>query len=396
MVTGKDDKTPKSSITQRLTVERERLDALVAEFKALQGGGPTDPPTAPRPAPAPGRRTRSAWMATVDIVVLLIVIDALLFGTPLGAIAQRAWAMVTNRPSDVRPLLSYFSQPTAAKIKLAPLQAALRRAKATRPKNADKPDDPLPASVAFIFAEGTLDGEHFDVQLPAAGIRALASVAVVWPGDAATAKQRQESLLEGLARLRGQYGADEAAVAALTVDPEALSFALQRAKVSGVQRPGAFEAFARYLNHEARSAAGPLVHGAFALASAYSMAWPIEGRQRLSSGFGYRVHPVLRRRRLHKGVDIAVPVGTPVRVAQRGEVIFVGADGINGRYLRVDHGHGLTTTYCHLDGQQVRRGQTVDRGQVVATSGNSGRSTGPHLHFQLELGGTAVDPMLFR
>ena len=396
MVTGKDDKTTKSSITQRLSVERERFEALVAEFKALQGGGPTDSPTPPRPTPLPRRRVLAAWMAAVDIVVLLIVIDALLFGTPLGAIAQRAWATVTNRPSDVRPLLSYFSQPTATKIKLAPLQAALQRAKATRPKDAAKPDDPLPASVAFIFAEGTLDGDHFDVQLPPAGIRALASVAVIWPGDAATAKQRQAALLQGLERLRGQYGADEAAVAALAVDPEALSFALQRAKVTGVAEPGAFEAFTRYLHHEARSAAGPLVHGAFALAGAYSMAWPIDGRQRLSSGFGYREHPVLGRRRLHKGVDVAVPVGTPVRSAQRGEVVFVGADGVNGRYLRIDHGHGLTTTYCHLDGQQVRRGQAVDRGQVVATSGNSGRSTGPHLHFQLELGGTPVDPMLFR
>ena len=392
MVNG-GDKPTSSSTLRRLSAERERFDRLLAEVKALQSGGPGEPPP---PPPTLRAHHRRGWMAGVDVVVLLIVINALLVGTPLGAIARQVWAKVTNSPSDIRPLLSYFSQPAAAKIRLAPLQAALRRAKAARPKGSDKAADPLPIAVAFIFAEGTLEGRYFDVQLPRAGVQALRSVAVIWPGDAATAKQRQDALLQGLRRLRQQLGADEAAVAALAVDPDGLAFALQRAQVSGVENPGAFGAFGAYLTHEHRELAAPLVHGAFALAGAYSMAWPIEGKFRISSPFGMRSHPVLGGRRKHKGVDLAVPIGTPVRAIQAGRVVFAGADGVNGKYLRIDHGHGLTTTYCHLDAHKVARGQRVKRGAIIADSGNSGRSTGPHLHFQVELGRTPIDPMLFR
>ena len=382
-----------ASTLRRLSAERERFDRLMAEVKALQSGEPNDGPT---PTPT-GRRSRGrGWMAAIDVVVLVIVINVLLVGTPLGAIARRIWAQVTNSPSDIRPLLSYFSQPTAAKIKLAPLQAALRRAKAARPKGSDKPADPLPMAVAFIFSEGTLEGRFFDVQLPKAGQRALRSVAVVWPGEAATAKQRQTALLQGLDRLRQQLGADEAAVAALAVDPDGLAFALQRAEVSGVEAPGAFAAFGAYLTHEQRQRAAPLVHGAFALAGAYSMAWPVEGKYRISSPFGMRSHPVLGGRRKHTGVDLAIAIGTPIKSAQAGRVTFVGADGVNGKYLRIDHGHGLTSTYCHLDAHKVAQGQLVKRGAVIADSGNTGRSTGPHLHFQVELSGTPIDPMLFR
>ena len=372
---------------ERLNTERERLEALMAEIRALQTGGH---------APAPAPRPRWRPLIVLDVLVVLFVVHALIAGTPLGSLAYRAWAWAIDSPDDVRPLLSYFSQPTRSRVKLAPLQEALQRAKGTRRANKERAADLLPESVAFLFAQGVRRGEHFDVRLPAVGRKTLASVAVIWPGDAATPKQRETALLEGLSRLRQHLGADEAAVAALAVDPDSLAFALERARISGAESPERFEAFGRYLPHDERRAAAPLVHSAFALAGAYAMAWPIAGKARVTSPFGMRNHPVLGQRRLHKGIDIRAPIGTPVRSAQEGEVIFSGFDGVNGHFVRLDHGHGLTTTYCHLDSIKVRRGDSVTRGATIAESGNSGRSTGPHLHFQVELSGTPVDPALFR
>ena len=117
---------------------------------------------------------------------------------------------------------------------------------------------------------------------------------------------------------------------------------------------------------------------------------------RLSSPFGDRNHPVLGVDRLHKGVDLSVPVGTPVHAAGAARVRRASEDDVNGRILVLDHGHGVSTLYLHNDALLVGRGSTVARQEVVAKSGNTGRSTGPHLHYQLELGGTAVDPMKYR
>ncbi|MEL7238594.1 MAG: M23 family metallopeptidase [Planctomycetota bacterium] len=290
-------------------------------------------------------------------------------------------------------MLSYFSQPAKAKFKLASLQAALKRSKAAGRTASDK--DALPAAVAFLLSEGREEGIYLDVRLTASGRKALASVAIVWPGAAAPARQRENALYTALERLRKTFGGDEAAVAALAVDPESLAFALERARKSGGASPDRFDTFGRYLTHDQRRNAAELVHAAFALANGYAMRWPIDGNPRISSPFGYRTHPVLGRRRLHRGIDFAVPVGTPVFAAQAGRVTFVGEDRINGRFLRIDHGHGLTTTYAHLSRHRVTRGEVVSRSQVVGDSGNSGRSTGPHLHFQIDYAGNPVDPALF-
>ncbi len=374
--------------------ERRRFDALLAEVKALGRGGTSPGRPTKWSAGEAGRSWGHKGWVPVDVAVLLLVVYALLTGTPVGALAFGGWAWITGATSEVRPLLSYFSQPGRAKDRLQTLQKALRRGRSIR-RNGQPIRDPLPDAVAFLFADGRVEGEHFDVRLPEPARQALLSVAVSWPGDAATAEQRQRALLRGLERLRRHLAADEAAVAALRVDPESLDFALQRAKVSGAEFPGRFEAFGRFLGPEDRRTAGRLVNAAFALSGAYSMTWPIAGLPRVTSRFGPRTHPVLGRRRMHHGIDLGVRVGTPVLAAQAGRVTFVGADAVNGRFLRIDHGHGLTTTYCHLDRHRVKRNAQVDRGDHIADSGNSGRSTGPHLHFQVEFGGTPVDPEMF-
>jgi len=112
----------------------------------------------------------------------------------------------------------------------------------------------------------------------------------------------------------------------------------------------------------------------------------------ITSGFGSRSHPVTGRPDHHHGVDIAVPEGTPVRTPYAGRVHELGESPALGRYLVVEHQGGYRSLYGHLSETDLERGELVRAGEVIGRSGNTGRSTGPHLHFGLYRDGRAVDP----
>jgi murein DD-endopeptidase MepM/ murein hydrolase activator NlpD len=116
----------------------------------------------------------------------------------------------------------------------------------------------------------------------------------------------------------------------------------------------------------------------------------------VTSRFGYRIDPLSGERRLHAGVDLGVAVGTPVRAPGPGVVRRASSDAVNGRTLVIDHGSGVVTVYCHNDALLVSPGDRVDAGQIVSRSGDTGRSTGPHLHYQLDLPSGPADPLRFR
>jgi murein DD-endopeptidase MepM/ murein hydrolase activator NlpD len=119
--------------------------------------------------------------------------------------------------------------------------------------------------------------------------------------------------------------------------------------------------------------------------------WPAKGW--LTSRFGNRISPFTGGRQFHAGIDIAGARGTDVIAPARGRVVFAGTRGPLGRTLVIDHGYGIRTIYGHNHENLVKRGQEVERGQVVATLGNTGRSTGPHLHYVVEVKGKAVNPL---
>lgn len=119
---------------------------------------------------------------------------------------------------------------------------------------------------------------------------------------------------------------------------------------------------------------------------------PLEG-SRLSSGYGMRNHPVIGGRRRHKGVDLAAPTGTP---------IYATADGIVGRadwfssyglFVRIEHGADLETRYAHMSKLAVAAGERVKKGDIIGYVGSTGRSTGPHLHYEVRIDGVAVNPI---
>jgi murein DD-endopeptidase MepM/ murein hydrolase activator NlpD len=124
--------------------------------------------------------------------------------------------------------------------------------------------------------------------------------------------------------------------------------------------------------------------------------WPLARRAgKITSRFGYRRDPFHGRVRLHSGVDVAAKYGTPVVATAKGKVIFSGYDKFYGNLVKVDHGNGIQTWYAHMSKRNVDEGQKVQRGEQVGKLGSSGRSTGPHLHYEVHKNAKAVDALTY-
>ena len=117
--------------------------------------------------------------------------------------------------------------------------------------------------------------------------------------------------------------------------------------------------------------------------------WPFKSGYTLTSGFKWRWG------RLHQGIDLGTPIGNDVLAADGGIVTFAGYSGGYGYLIKVDHQNGMETRYAHNSQLLVKAGDKVFQGMHIAESGNSGRSTGPHLHFEIRVNGTAKDPLGF-
>lgn len=124
------------------------------------------------------------------------------------------------------------------------------------------------------------------------------------------------------------------------------------------------------------------------------MRTPIDGA-RLSSGFGRRRHPILGYTKMHRGVDFAAPRGTPIYAAGNGTIVKAGRNGAYGIYIQIRHNDRYSTAYAHMKGlaRGARRGKRVTQGQVIGYVGTTGRSTGPHLHYEILAGGKRTNPM---
>lgn len=112
----------------------------------------------------------------------------------------------------------------------------------------------------------------------------------------------------------------------------------------------------------------------------------------ISSTFGYRTSPFTGLREFHNGLDIATRKGTPILATADGVVTFAGTKGLMGRLIVIDHGHGMVTRYAHIYKMLKKRGDAVKKGDTIALVGNTGRSTGSHLHYEVHLDGIPVNP----
>lgn len=154
---------------------------------------------------------------------------------------------------------------------------------------------------------------------------------------------------------------------------------------------------AEALTPAASSLAAPLPRPAFtqpvAALTATPSIWPARGT--VTSSFGWRVSPFGDGNELHPGIDIAYTMGAPVVATADGEVIVSGSAGGYGNLVQINHGNGISTLYGHNSQLAVKVGQTVKKGQVIAYAGSTGKSTGPHVHYEVRVNNTAVDPMKY-
>lgn len=118
---------------------------------------------------------------------------------------------------------------------------------------------------------------------------------------------------------------------------------------------------------------------------------PASGR--LTSSFGNRIHPVTRKYTFHAGIDLANSSGTRINASRNGQVTFAGTKGTYGKLIIIRHASGVETAYAHLSSINVKVGQSVTQGQQIGNMGSTGRSTGSHLHFEIRINGSAVNPM---
>ena len=202
----------------------------------------------------------------------------------------------------------------------------------------------------------------------------------------AAAEQARADAAARRTELDGLLAAQQAAtaqIAARKAEEETKLAAYEReqaALAAELRRIAAEEA--RKAREAGRSARPPSGNG--------SLSRPVDGY--ITSGFGYRIHPIYGTRRLHAGTDFGAPCGTPVRAAAPGSVVSAGWGGGYGNRIIVSHGSGMATTYNHLSRYAVRGG-SVSRGQVIGYVGTTGSSTGCHLHFEVRINGTPVNPM---
>ena len=338
-------------------------------------------------------RPRGMTHGLLDFFVAVLCLWAAYFHTPVGSILRQTGAWFFQAGTRAAPVLSYFrTSPEGgtswAGRALPPAPAALRI-----PGSAHGPgvgmavpvDDALGLALGVILEN--LGEAHAPFAVAEAQRAGVPPAALLHAASAAAVVARV------LKPLSARLGSDEAAVLALFVAEDVVRFAVDRTRAEGA--PLTVAALEHNLPPEELPSAGHAA-AALALATAYALRWPLSESAPLTSPFGWREHPVLGEMKLHAGVDLSVPVGTEVHAAGGGEVRRASEDALNGKILVVDHGHGVSTAYCHNSVLLLKVGEEVRVGQVIARSGASGRVTGPHLHYQLELSDVPVDPLRFR
>jgi murein DD-endopeptidase MepM/ murein hydrolase activator NlpD len=314
-----------------------------------------------------------------DAACALLCLWAALYHTPPGALLRSGAAHLFGVRAPGHPLLSYYS----AGLYRGPASAeAVRALSVALPPPAIARAD-APGWGAFVALSQLPEAERAQVAV-------LARKEGVAAPSLADSRKAPAQLSLLLARLEGRLGSSDLAALALFCGEEAAAYA-RRAAPQGSD----LAALSRELPPQLCGHLD-LAGQALALGTAASLGWPLAPEGRVTSRFGSRDHPLLPGYRLHRGIDLAVPEGTPVHAAGAGLVRRASRDAINGHLIVLDHGHGVTTLYLHNQALLREVGERIARSEVIARSGSTGLATGPHLHYQVELSGVPIDPLRLR
>jgi murein DD-endopeptidase MepM/ murein hydrolase activator NlpD len=211
-------------------------------------------------------------------------------------------------------------------------------------------------------------------------------------------ESNQSKALAVIDRAAEHSAARDAAIVAETgLDPAKLSIPHGQSGVGGPYLPAGIDPNASTLDPALSRVARDVATAERlkALLKFVPLRMPLSGDPTLTSPFGYRADPFLGRLALHPGVDLAEAYGAEIHAAAAGRVVHAGPAGGYGIMVEVDHGNGLATVYAHMSEALVEEGEEVDKGAVLGRLGSTGRSTGPHLHYEVRLDGEPVDPDRF-
>jgi len=303
----------------------------------------------------------------------------------------------------------------AARRGAPPPQDALSAIEAFAPKAAPGPPTASEAARAYAPLPAAARKPH-PIDEPSASVSALpsgapfATASVTAPAPDPMARLALvDHALDGVEKGQAQaLGAidrtaersaahDSAIVAATGLDPAKLSPPRGEGGVGGPAIPAGIEPASAALDPALARAAQDVATAERlkGLIAFMPVRMPLAGDPALTSPFGYRADPFLGRPMLHPGVDLAEPYGTEIHAAAAGRVVHAGFAGGYGIMVEVDHGNGLSTRYAHMSEALVAEGEEVGKGAVLGRIGSTGRSTGPHLHYEVRIDGEPVDPERF-
>jgi murein DD-endopeptidase MepM/ murein hydrolase activator NlpD len=308
-----------------------------------------------------------------------------------GVAARRQAA--TPDPADALSAIQALGPSTATRASAddaarayAPLPGAEPRAPKPHPiDESGETLSALPSDAPFTTASVTTAADNLDPS---------ARLALVDP-SLDRIESNQTKALAAIDRAAERAASRDAAIVAETgLDPAKLVLPHGAGGVGGPYIPAELDANAPALDPALTRVARDVATAERlkALMSFVPLRMPLSGDPSVTSGFGYRADPFLGRLALHPGVDLAEAYGAEIHAAGAGRVVHAGPAGGYGIMVEIDHGNGLATRYAHMSDTLVEEGQEVDKGAVLGKLGSTGRSTGPHLHYEVRVDGEPVDP----
>jgi len=329
----------------------------------------------------------------LDVTLMALLLYAVYAKTPCGALPVYAYRSAKDLPTP-NLIATFQGRETEVEIELPKVDAKYTLATKTFPKVISDAAAKAKIDPEILVSYMLTIGETCEDE--ACSLTATRHLAFLVDDYLPSRKATIEELAEGIGKAMRSVGGDEEnGIEALYIGLPLTKRAVLQARNSDIETPADIEKHSEFITPSIRRGELQQALKVLALHRLRTLAWPADTKWRISSPYGFRVHPVLKKRKLHNGTDIATPTGTPLLSAQKGRVTRKGRGAVAGNNIKVDHGFGVVTQYLHMSKIDVEKGDDVTRKQVLGEAGSTGRVTGAHLHYILRIEGQTVDAELY-